>query len=74
MNESLMKFLIHYNLYRRHGSLRRELNVKTPFDAIEKWYQLSPEIFKEKPVDFKKKIICLNSNIKQESTQQPCET
>jgi hypothetical protein len=23
MNESLMKFLIHYNLYRRHGSLRR---------------------------------------------------
>jgi len=48
MNNDLMSFLVYYNLYRRHGSLRKELNVKTPFDAIEKWYKIKPEIFKEK--------------------------
>ena len=36
MNSALIAFLVHYMLYRRHGSLRKELNVKTPFDAIEK--------------------------------------
>lgn len=36
MNKDLMDFLVHYNLFRRHGSLRRELNVKTPFNAVEK--------------------------------------
>jgi transposase InsO family protein len=59
MNEDLIKFLIHYNLYRRHGSLRRELKVKTPFNAIEKWYEINPEIFKEKPCRFKNKILSL---------------
>jgi len=44
MTNDLMTFLVHYNLYRRHGSLRKELNVKTPFDAIEKWYKIKPEI------------------------------
>ena len=59
MNYDLMNFLVHYNLYRRHGSLRKELNVKTPFDAIEKWYRIKPEIFKEKPDAFKSKILSL---------------
>ena len=36
MNEDLTKFLICYNFYRRHESPRRELKVKTPFNAIEK--------------------------------------
>lgn len=73
MNIDLMNFLVHYNLYRRHGSLRRELKVKTPFNAIEKWYESDPEIFNEKPSDFKIKI--LNLQIKNtSSTQQPCET
>jgi transposase InsO family protein len=27
MNQDLMNFLLHYNLYRRHGSLRKELKV-----------------------------------------------
>ncbi len=41
MNDDLMNFLVHYNLYRRHGSLRRELKVKTPFiNAVEKWFEL----------------------------------
>ena len=57
MNDDLMQFLVHYNLYRRHGSLRRELKVKTPFNAIEKWFELDPKIFKEKPCEFKNKIL-----------------
>ncbi len=29
------------------GSLRKQLNVKTPFDAIEKWFEINTKIFKE---------------------------
>lgn len=74
MNADLMDFLVHYNLYRRHGSLRRELKVKTPFDAVEKWNELDSSIFKEKPNRFKDKILNLKLNIKQVVTQQPRET
>ena len=59
MNRDLMEFLVHYNLYRRHGSLRRELKVKTPYDAVEKWCELDPEIFKENALTFKNKILNL---------------
>ena len=59
MNQDLMNFLVHYNLYRRHGSLRRELKVKTPFNAVEKWQQLDPEIFTETTEAFKIKILNL---------------
>lgn len=59
MNDDLMQFLVYYNLYRRHGSLRKELNVKTPFKAIEKWYQIDPEIFNQNPVQFYQKILAL---------------
>jgi transposase-like protein len=60
MNDDLMQFLVHYNLYKRHGSLRRELKVKTPLNAVEKWHELDPEIFKEKPTEFKNKILNFN--------------
>lgn len=60
MKIDLFKFLIFYNLDRRHGSIRKELNVKTPFNAIEKWYQLKPEIFKIIPHEFKNNILFLN--------------
>lgn len=63
MERALMLFLWHYMLHRRHGSLRRELDVKTPFQAIEKWYELKPEIFKETPHDFKTKIVNLNPDL-----------
>lgn len=62
LNDDMMRFLVFYNLTRRHGGLRRELNVKTPFDAIEKWYQIKPEIFHEKPLQFKNKILILHIN------------
>ena len=48
MNQDLIGFLVHYNLHRRHGSLRRELKVKTPFNAIEKWFELDPKIVKKR--------------------------
>lgn len=62
MKKDLSKFLSFYNLFRRHGSLRKELNVKTPFQAVEKWYRLKPEIFKNTPNEFKNKILNLNEN------------
>jgi len=70
---NLKDFLVFYNLYRRHGSLRKELNVKTPFQAIEKWYQLKPELFKTNPVDFKNNILLLKTDLIN-LPQQPYET
>ena len=73
MEKDTIRFLVYYNMYRRHGSLRKELNVKTPLDAVEKWYELDPKLFKETPLNFKKKLL----NFKQEkasSQEQPCET
>ena len=74
MNDDLMRFLVFYNLCRRHGSLRKELKVKTPFDAVEKWRQLDPTIFTESTENFKLKILDLNPKSKQEIKEQPCET
>ena len=59
MEKDLMSFLVHYNLHRRHGSLRKELNVKTPLNAVEKWYKIKPKIFNQTPDVFKKKILSL---------------
>jgi transposase-like protein len=73
MKIDLMNFMYGYNLYRRHGSLRKELKVKTPVQAIEKWYELEPDIFKVTPNEFKNKLINLQSELNQ-LHQQPCET
>ncbi|WP_018675272.1 integrase core domain-containing protein, partial [Riemerella columbina] len=40
--QDFAQFFSYYNLYRRHGSLRKELKVKTPIQAIEKWFELKP--------------------------------
>ena len=75
MKDDLMRFLVSYNLHRRHGSLRRELKVKTPFDAVITWHRLNPTIFKENTEKFKLKILdLLNPKSKQEKTEQHCET
>ena len=34
MNSALMAILMHYMLYRRHGGLRRELNVKRQYRLL----------------------------------------
>ena len=49
LNKDLNKFLIYYNFNRRHGSLKRELKVRTPFNAVQSWFQTKPEIFKILP-------------------------
>lgn len=49
----LNKFLIYYLFVRRHGSLRRELKVRTPYEAIENWFKTKPELFKISPDEFR---------------------
>ena len=71
MQNDLYKFLVFYILYRRHGSLRKELKVKTPFDAIEKWFEIKPELFLQTPDEFKNKVLSL---INTSYHKQPCET
>ena len=53
VEKDLNKFLIYYNFNRRHGSLRSELKVRTPFDAVQSWFQTKPEIFKILPSVFR---------------------
>lgn len=73
MNTEILNFMCFYNLYRRHGSLKKELNVKTPFQAIERWYQLEPEIFIKNPIEFKEKLLILSNEISQKK-EQPYRT
>lgn len=61
LENDILQFMCFYNLYRRHGSLRKELEVKTPCDAIEKWWKLEPEIFNSNPQEFKEKLILLSN-------------
>ena len=51
---------------------RKELKVKTPFNAIEKGYELDLKIVKTDPNEFKNKILFLKYK-QVENTQQPCE-
>jgi hypothetical protein len=46
--------------------------VKTPFDAIEKWFEIKPELFLQKP-DQKKNFLSLKI-INSSFLQQACET
>jgi hypothetical protein len=73
MQISLAKFMFFYNFERRHGSLKRELNCRTPFDALCFWYEKNPEIFFENTWLFKNKSISLLQKITQVN-QQRCET
>ena len=49
------------------------MNVKTPFDAVLKWYKINPEILEQNPFDFRNKIISLNKQVIN-FNQQPNET
>lgn len=63
MGQDLARFILFYNVFKRHGSLRKELDVKTPMEAIYKWHKLKPEIFKTNPDEFKNKLLVLKSNL-----------
>jgi transposase-like protein len=65
MENQMNQFLIYYNLYRRHGSLKKELNVKTPIQAIYKWFEIEPTIFKQTPQQFETKLINLQQKYHQ---------
>jgi len=47
--------------------------VKTPFDAVQKWFDLDENIFKINPMELKNKILSLNPK-QVVLHQQPCET
>jgi hypothetical protein len=34
---------------RGHGGLRKEIKVRTPYEALEYWYNLKPDLFIRKP-------------------------
>ena len=57
MTNSLNHFLLYYLFTRRHGSLRKELKIKTPYEALEYWYNLEPSIFHVTPEVFKSKTL-----------------
>jgi len=47
--------------------LRKDIDVKAPFEAVEtchavrqEWYELKPEIFKENSLQFKQKVLSLH--------------
>jgi transposase InsO family protein len=63
MKQDLAGFFSFYNLHRRHSSLKKELNVKTPFQAIELYYKIKPEIFNKTPQEFHQNIINLKEKI-----------
>lgn len=48
---SLNSFLLFYIFTKRHGSLKKELGskVRTPFDALQCWFNIEPELFKISP-------------------------
>ena len=61
----LNKFLLFYLFTRRHGSLRKELGakVRTPFDAIQSWFNIKPELFKISPDEFRAYAMAKQENI-----------
>ena len=63
MTKDLLSFMVYYNLNRRHSSLRKELWVKTPYEALEYWYEKDSSIFKEDLFDFKEKLLNIKKNL-----------
>lgn len=74
MNKKMIEFLTYYLLYRRHSGLLKELKIKTPMQALEKWFLIEPQLFKDNLETFKQKITNLTTLFSQVITKQPCET
>ncbi|CAB5502520.1 hypothetical protein AZO1586I_971, partial [Bathymodiolus thermophilus thioautotrophic gill symbiont] len=56
MKRDLNQFLIFYNFNRGHGGLRKEIKVRTPYEALEYWYNLKPDLFIREPDMFRSVI------------------
>jgi hypothetical protein len=39
----MAKYEFFYNFNRGHGGLRKEIKVRTPYEALEYWYNLKPD-------------------------------
>lgn len=63
MDKALKKFLLFYIMSRKHGSLKKELKVRTPYEALEKWYKLKQEIFLNSPKEFKNNLLIQNDSV-----------
>jgi len=74
MSKDLGEFLTHYLIYRRHSGLQRELKIKTPIQAVRKWFELEPDIFVKTPEEFEANILDLKYQFKASYHKQPCET
>jgi len=61
MKEDLVKFMKYYNLYRLHTSLKKELKVRTPFDAYRYWYNKFPNLFHKTPQLFQDSLLSITS-------------
>ncbi|TXK92767.1 hypothetical protein BMR02_16345 [Methylococcaceae bacterium HT1] len=57
LKADLDKFLVYYNLNRRHGSLKRKLKVRTPFEVLQCWYRINPEVFRKSPDMFRAELL-----------------
>jgi transposase InsO family protein len=66
LKKDLNKFLIYYNINRGHGGLKRELKVRTPYEAVKSWFEIEPEIFKISPNEFY--AIALNGMVQRGET------
>jgi len=57
MVNDLIRFMIYYNLKRRHSGIYAEIRRKTPYDALEYYYNLFPDKFKDTPQQFREKLL-----------------
>jgi len=55
-------FAIFYNMERKHSSIVKELNVRTPFEAMIHWYKNKPQLFYVKPSFFIEKVLYCSKN------------
>ena len=54
-----------------NGSLKRELGIKTPYEAVEKWYEFKPESFSENPLLLNKILYFVVRNLNQSKDVLP---
>lgn len=63
MKNNIIWFMIYYILERRHSSLIKEIQLRTPFEALEYWYKIKPEIFIKDLFVFKQELLNIRKNL-----------
>jgi len=56
MKKDISSFTLYYNLYRKHWWIVKEGKGKTPLDALKYYYNIMPDLFKIKPLEFEEKM------------------